>query len=257
MVTLDSLRQAAEATLIIFVEPCCGGCDALMPDVARWQQVYADRLSIAIVSSGALETNRVKAAEQQLRNFLMQIGEETSRAYQAEGTPTAVLIKNGRIASPAASGAAAIHALVSKAILPPPLAKGDLAPDLSLPDLDGAFIDLRGLQRHRHLLLFWNPDCGFCQAMLQDIKGWESDRPDDAPQLLVVSTGEPEPNRAQGFRSPVVLDQGFQAGQLLGATGTPAAVWLDEDCRIASGVGVGAEEVLALARRTAAALAIK
>jgi len=79
MVTLDSLRQAAEATLIIFVEPCCGGCDALMPDVARLQQVYADRLSIAIVGSGALETNRVKAAEQQLRNFLMQIGEETSR----------------------------------------------------------------------------------------------------------------------------------------------------------------------------------
>jgi len=48
------------------------------------------------------------------------------------------------------------------------------------------------------------------------------------------------------------LDAGFQAGQLFGATGTPAAVLLDEECRVASGVGVGAAEVLALARAAVA-----
>jgi thiol-disulfide isomerase/thioredoxin/uncharacterized membrane protein YphA (DoxX/SURF4 family) len=257
MVTLDSLRQAGDTVLLIFVEPGCGGCDALMPDVARWQQSYADRLSIAIVSGGALETNRTKAAQHLLRNFLLQVEEETSRAYRAEGTPTAVLVKNGRIASPVASGADAIHALVAKATLPPPLAKGELAPALALPDLNGEAVDLRSLRGRPHLLLFWNPDCGFCQAMLEDIKSWERDPPEDAPRLLVVSTGLSDPNRAQGFRATVLLDQGFQAGQLFGATGTPAAVLLDEDCRVASGVGVGAEEVLALARGTRDSMAVK
>jgi hypothetical protein len=37
---------------------------------------------------------------------------------------------------------------------------------------------------------------------------------------------------------------------LFGATGTPSAVVLDEAGRVASVVGVGAEEVLALARGT-------
>jgi len=101
-------------------------------------------------------------------------------------------------------------------------------------------------------LLFWNPDCGFCQQMLADIKAWERDPAEDGPQLLVVSTGQPDANRAQGFRARVVLDAGFQAGQLFGATGTPAAVLLDEECRVASGVGVGAAEVLALARAAVA-----
>ncbi|MGC9947731.1 MAG: MauE/DoxX family redox-associated membrane protein [Bryobacteraceae bacterium] len=252
MVTLDALRQASETLLLIFTEPGCAGCDALMPDVAHWQQAYADRLSIALISRGALEPNRAKAAAHGLRNFLLQVGDEISHAYRAEGTPTAVLIKNGRISSPVASGADAIHALVATATVPPPLAKGEMAPDLALPDLNGQPVGLRDLRGHRHLLLFWNPDCGFCQQMLADIKAWERDPAEDGPQLLVVSTGQPDANRAQGFRARVVLDAGFQAGQLFGATGTPAAVLLDEECRVASGVGVGAAEVLALARAAVA-----
>lgn len=250
IVTLDALRRASETLLLIFVEPGCGGCDALMPDVAIWQDAYTDRLAIAIVSRGPLETNRAKAAQHRIRNLLLQLDQETSRAYQAEGTPTAVLIQNGRIASPVASGADAIHALVAKATLPPPLAAGDPAPELALPDLNGDAVDLRGLRSHRHLLLFWNPDCGFCEQMLEDIKAWEREPPHGAPQLLVISTGTPEANRAQGLRATVVLDRNFRAGQLFGASGTPAAVLLDEEGRIASSVGVGAQEVLALARGT-------
>jgi peroxiredoxin len=250
MVTLDTLRQAGDSLLLIFTEPGCGGCDALMPHAAEWQQAHADRLSIALISRGSLETNRAKAAEYRLRNFLLQVDEETSSAYHAEGVPTAVLIRKGLIASPVASGAEAIHELVAKAAAPPPLAKGELAPEITLPDLNGEAVDLRELRGRRHLLLFWNPDCGYCQAMLADIKSWERDAADDAPRLVVVSTGAPEANRAQGFRAPMVLDHGFRTGELFGATGTPSAVVLDEAGRVASVVGVGAEEVLALARGT-------
>lgn len=80
------------------------------------------------------------------------------------------------------------------------------------------------------------------------MKAWEREAADGAPRLLVVSTGAVEANRVQGFRAPTILDHGFQTGQLFGADGTPSAVLLDEECRIASDVGVGADAVLALAR---------
>ena len=63
----------------------------------------------------------------------------------------------------------------------------------------------------------------------------------------MVSAGSSEANREQGFRSPVLLDEHFAAGQVFGAGGTPAAVMLDEEGRVASEVGVGAPAVLTLA----------
>ena len=63
-------------------------------------------------------------------------------------------------------------------------------------------------------------------------------------------SGTPESNREQGFRSPVLLDQGFGAGSVLGAGGTPSAVIVDEYGIMASEVGVGAPAVLALAGAT-------
>jgi peroxiredoxin len=215
--------------------------------VEGWQRDYADRLSIALIGRGDFKENQAKASQHNVRNFLLQVDDEIAKLYQAEGTPTAVLIRKGKIASPIASGADDVHSLVYTATLPPPLAQGDLAPELELPDLDGGTLDLGRLRGHRHLLLFWNPECGFCQGMLGDIKAWESDPSADAPRLLVVSTGAPEANRAQGFRAPIVLDQSFRAGQLFGVSGTPAAVILDEEGRVASDPGVGSVEVMALA----------
>ena len=65
--------------------------------------------------------------------------------------------------------------------------------------------------------------------------------------LLVVSTGTVEDNRAMGLRAPIVLDQGFSAGRQFGATGTPMAVLIDAQGRIASEVAAGGPAVLALA----------
>jgi thiol-disulfide isomerase/thioredoxin/uncharacterized membrane protein YphA (DoxX/SURF4 family) len=249
IVTLEMLHRQNDSLLLIFTEPGCGGCDALLPDVAHWQQEHAQRLAIVLIGNGRLDANRAKASAHNLRNYLLQVNEEASSAYQAEGTPTAVLVRRGRVASPVASGADAIRELLAVAIQPPPLAKGELAPELVLPGLDGRTIALRGL-RGRHLLLFWSPDCGYCQELLPEIKAWEQNPPPDAPRLLVISTGAPEANRAQGFRAPVLLDENFRTGSLFGAEGTPSAVLLDEEGRISSHPGVGGQEVLALARGT-------
>ena len=85
--------------------------------------------------------------------------------------------------------------------------------------------------------------------MLGERKAWESAPPKGAPQLLVVSTGTVEANRAMGLRSPVVLDQDFSTGRTFGANGTPNAVLIDADGNIASEVARGAPAVLELARR--------
>jgi hypothetical protein len=64
---------------------------------------------------------------------------------------------------------------------------------------------------------------------------------------LVVSTGTEEANRQIGLSSTVVLDQQFSAGRAFGASGTPSAVLVDTEGRIASEVAVGAPAVLGLA----------
>ncbi len=83
--------------------------------------------------------------------------------------------------------------------------------------------------------------------MLDDLKAVEADPPEGARKILVVSAGTVEDNKAMDLRSTVVLDQGFSVGSSFGASGTPSAVLVDEQGKIASELAVGAPEVLALA----------
>ena len=50
-----------------------------------------------------------------------------------------------------------------------------------------------------------------------------------------------------GLSSTVVLDQEFAVGSAFGASGTPSAVLVDEDGKIASGLAVGGPAILELA----------
>jgi thiol-disulfide isomerase/thioredoxin len=112
-----------------------------------------------------------------------------------------------------------------------------------VPDLDGKRVNLTQFRGQPTLLLFWNPGCGFCQQMLPDLQRWEASPPPGAPKLLVISSGTVEANRAQGLRSPVLLDPSFAVGPQFGVNGTPSAVLLDADSRVAAPVGVGAAGV--------------
>jgi thiol-disulfide isomerase/thioredoxin len=118
---------------------------------------------------------------------------------------------------------------------------------LSLPNLNGKRVHLSDFRGSPTLVLFWNPGCGFCQRMLADLKAWEAHPPKGAPKLLVVSTGSVEANRALGLRSTVVLDEQMSVGRTFGATGTPMAVLVDAQGKMASTLAAGAPAVLALA----------
>jgi hypothetical protein len=64
---------------------------------------------------------------------------------------------------------------------------------------------------------------------------------------VVVSAGSEEANREQGLSSTVVLDQNFATGRAFGASGTPPAVLVDAQGKVASDIAVGAPAVMELA----------
>src|SRR5918994_201084 len=279
--TLDALRSAEKPVLLLFTDPSCGPCNAMMGDVGKWQRDLSEKLTLAVITRGSLEDNRNKAKQHNLTHVLMQKDNEVADAYQTYGTPTAVMVRpDGTIGSAAVGGAQDIRTLVKQAaegkvpVPKPRLAAvprpaqvkrpaanaqaprgvasiGKDAPVVELNNLDGEPVKLADFAGHPTAVLFWNPGCGFCQRMVDDLKAWESDRPEGAPNLLVVSTGEVEQNRQQGFSSPVVLDSGFTVGRAFGASGTPSAVLVGADGKIASGLAVGGPTVISLLRNEA------
>jgi len=124
---------------------------------------------------------------------------------------------------------------------------GERAPKTNLPDLEGKSVKLTDFRGKEALVLFWNPGSGFCERMLPELKEWEANRPQGAPELLVISAGTSETNKVMGLGSTVVLAQEFAAGRSFGASGTPSAVLVDKNGTIASEVAVGAPAVLELA----------
>ncbi len=140
------------------------------------------------------------------------------------------------------------------------LALGSAAPPFALPDLDGVRVALEQLRGRRVLLLFFNPTCGFCQQMAPGLAALPTDGAGGHPVPLVVSTGDPQQNRAlvqqHGIRCPVLLQTGMEVASAYQASGTPMGYLLDEHGAVASEMAVGADAVLALARTPATSLPV-
>src|SRR5215208_5821876 len=279
--TLEALRSSGKPLMLLFTDPGCGPCNALLPEVGRWQEEHAHKLTLSLVSRGEVGENKTKAQEHALKNVVLQKDWEVSESYEVRGTPSAVLISpDGKIASPVAGGDEGIRGLLSYAVgegaqlpmqphqpqtegqpcpncgkvhaaapsVPAALPLGEPAPEVKLPDLQGNTVErTKDFKGQQTLLVFWNPGCGFCQQMLSDLREWEQNPPEEAPKLLLVSAGTQEANRAQGLSSTVVLDQNFAVGRAFGASGTPSAVLVDAEGKVASDIAVGAPAVLELA----------
>ena len=282
--TLDALRARAKPVMLVFTDPNCGPCNALLPEIGRWQHEHAEKLTISLIGRGTPEENRTKCAEHGVINVFLQEDWEVSEAYQVPGTPSAVLVQaDGTIGSPLSAGPEAIRSLVTRTVgepaqlpmhpqqaqggpcpncgqvhadnnghaaeetVPAGPTIGEPAPPLKLPNLKGKRVNLAAFRGKKTLVLFWNPGCGFCEQMLDDLKDFEANPPEGAPNLLVVSSGTVAENKAMGLRSTVVLDEGFSVGSAFGASGTPSAVLVDSEGKVASEVAAGAPAVLGLA----------
>ena len=254
--SLDDLLEPGLPLLLFFTSSSCGPCRALLPDISRWQDEHREQLTLATVSSGDLAAIRAEAEEHSLEWALFDSDLAIFGAYQATATPSAVLISaDGQIASYIASGSDEIEQLVERAVAEANadeenesgLSIGEAAPELALTGLDGEPVSLSDPVRDT-LVLFWNPTCGFCGSMLDDLHAWEQTA-HESLRLLVVSSGDEEDTRADGFQSTVALDPGYTAGNAFGAGGTPMAVLIDREGRVASAVVGGGAAVLGLAAR--------
>ena len=203
--SLAELWGSGTPVMLLFTSRHCGPCRALLPNVAEWQRTHSDKVRIAVAVDGSNEGN---ADETGLRDVLIDPKGELYTAFQANGTPSAVLIgTDGRVASWVSTGSDSIAHLLDEAIgasgdaMRGQMAIGADVPTISIPSIEGPSISLSSLRGSEVVLLFWNSSCGFCRAMRDRPSAWEQSRKDPSLRLVVVSTSDERTTKDEGFHS--------------------------------------------------------
>src|SRR4051794_11491663 len=127
---------------------------------------------------------------------------------------------------------------------------GVAAPDFELPDLTGVRHSLSVFRNRNVLLIFFNPQCGYCTKMAPDLAALPEGG-GDRPVPIVVSTGDAQENRKlveqYGIRCLVLVQEEMEIASKFHAQGTPMGYRIGKAGRIASELTVGAEPLLKLA----------
>ena len=119
IVTLDTLLSDGKPVMLIFIDPNCGPCLSLLPEVVRWQQEHADQLTIALISRGAATVNQSQGVEHDLTHLLLQQDREVAQAYQVKYTPSAIIVlPDGVTGSSLVSGVEVIQLLLKNTVEP-------------------------------------------------------------------------------------------------------------------------------------------
>jgi uncharacterized membrane protein YphA (DoxX/SURF4 family) len=134
--TLNGLLEPRAPVLLVFLDPSCGACSDLLPELARWQDDAGLPLRLVTISrrDGASDAY----ASQGLGPVFLQARSEVADAYRVPGWPAAVLVRaDGTIGSAVVMGIEAIRQLVERVaaapeVAAPPVADGD-AQAASLP----------------------------------------------------------------------------------------------------------------------------
>jgi peroxiredoxin len=284
--TLSQWR--GQRLLLTFVDPRCPYSRALLPDLAALPAAPVDGQPMPlVVSTGDPDENRRWMAELAVHfPVLLQESDEVASMYLVDGTPMAYLVdEEGRLASPLAAGAEAVLRLAAPDPGAPPVARavvadaaearsagitrssarsrlvrdglaaGTLAPPFRLPRLDGGELCLSELRGRQILLIFSDPACGPCDLLAPKLE--ELHRRVQHPQVVMISRGDPAVNRAKaaehGLTFPIVLQRRWEVSREYGMFATPIGYLIDEHGVIASGVAVGADAILNLARPGTAA----
>jgi thiol-disulfide isomerase/thioredoxin len=245
VVSLEEMLGLGKQLVLLFMEPECGPCSAFAPELAHWHERISQTIELAIVTRGNAKNNREKFAGFGADRILLQNEREIAEAYHCPGTPGAVLIRaDGTIGSPVAAGAQAIRELLGQADLTKSITKRENIHDLELLDLNGAPFKFNTLIGETLFLLFWNPGCGFCTAMVEDLRMWENAE-HRSLKLIMIASGSAEQNRALGLRSLVLLDSHFATAAAFGAGGTPSGIVISQEGTVVSALLVGAESIMA------------
>lgn len=118
---LIELLALDRPTVLVFVEPNCGPCLEIIPDLLRWREVLAERLALLMIAP----TDAARAELLSDHGASTVVADPERQAWDAFGvsaTPTAVVIRpDGTPATAAAMGPLAIEATVRNALDARPL----------------------------------------------------------------------------------------------------------------------------------------
>jgi peroxiredoxin len=150
-------------------------------------------------------------------------------------------------AGAAAGGVTAVAGPAAPAGLP----VGTPAPGFEVAGADGRPVTLAGLRTAGRpvLLVFSDPDCGPCQSLLPDFAAWQAEHAERFTAAL-ISRGGMAANaaRAAGYDlAHLGVQRDREVAVAYAYAGTPSAVAIAADGRIASQVVAGPDRVRALA----------
>jgi peroxiredoxin len=206
---------------------------------------------------------------------------EVASQYRAQGTPMGYRIDAaGKIASELVIGAEPLLQLAgapNSFALPPVAAKrghhgaahktnhadpslarsrlnrnglkaGAVAPEFTLPRIDGGELSLSDLRGERVLLVFSDPNCGPCDELAPRLQALHLNRPD--LQVLVISRRDADATRKKtdslGLTYPIVMQKQWEISLKYGIFATPVGYLIDEQGTVLKDVAVGVEPILAL-----------
>jgi thiol-disulfide isomerase/thioredoxin/uncharacterized membrane protein YphA (DoxX/SURF4 family) len=253
-----NLFAQVKPILLFFVSPACVPCQALLPEIEIWQTELRDKIDFVFISSGKSSENAEKFGGKNFKQILLQESREIAELFKSKWTPTALLVNgDGIIASHPAVGDAAIRELIVKIKAEnsrknifiangTQLKIGESIPEFSMADLYGKEISAKDLQGKKTLVTFWSTTCPHCLTMIRDLQEWDREKSADEPNLIVFSDGDNEDHRDIGLKSPILLDEGYKTAATLGMHGTPSAILINENGKIASETALGAENIWAL-----------
>ena len=272
-----ALEDFDTRVLLVHWSPECGFCREIAADLARFQDdLQRRKTELVLVSYGSPESNTALLEAHGLGcPVLLQPDGGTIQGFARMGTPAAYLLDDRhRIAKPVAVGAREVPKLAEEAAgsrrrlaSERPLAEsliereglkaGVSAPAFELPDLAGRPVSLADKRGRRVLLVFSDPECGPCDALLPDLARFEREHRENGLAVVMVGRGEPEENRrkaeAFGVEFPVVLQPGWRLSKQYGIFATPVAFLIDEEGVIERDVARGPTAILELAREALSA----
>jgi peroxiredoxin/uncharacterized membrane protein YphA (DoxX/SURF4 family) len=110
--TLTALRARGHPVVIVFVSQGCGPCQQMFPELGRWQRGLADRLTLAVITTGTVAENRATAREHGIV-MLRQDEIEVMQAYKLSATPCALVVSaDGMISTHTVGSRVAIEPLI-------------------------------------------------------------------------------------------------------------------------------------------------
>jgi len=118
LTTLDSLVAPGKSLALVFADPACDSCAAILPTISALDAPDSP-LTVAVISRGQVDANQQKMGGYAFRHLLLQSDREVAGAYRVPATPGVVIIQPEKtVAGPTALGATAIHQLLETLHLP-------------------------------------------------------------------------------------------------------------------------------------------